>query len=93
MNNTTNTTKPVETIKEGTPVSPAKPAEIKSEIYVQYRNREALTDEIVERVKAHYAAKNHSEPIEKIQIYLNIVESTAYYVINDRVFDKINIFA
>jgi len=66
---------------------------IKSEIYVQYRNREALTDDIVERVKAHYASRNHTEPIEKIQVYLNIVESTAYYVINDRVYDKISLFA
>lgn len=66
---------------------------IQPEIYIQYRDREALTDDIIDRVKAHYASRNHSEPIEKIQVYLNIVESTAYYVINDRVFDKINIFA
>ena len=63
------------------------------EITLQYREYEANMDEVTERVKAHYYAKGHAQgSIESLQIYVKPEDFTAYYVINDGVVGKVNLF-
>lgn len=62
-------------------------------IFFQYREYEANLDAVTERVKAHYYAKGHAEgSIENMQIYIKPEDFTAYYVINDGVVGKVNLF-
>jgi hypothetical protein len=63
------------------------------EITLQYREYEANMDAVTERVKAHYYAKGHAQgSIESLQIYVKPEDFTAYYVINDGVVGKVNLF-
>ncbi len=52
-----------------------------------------IETEVTERVKAHYLAKGHSaDSLENMQIYVKPEDFTAYYVINDSVAGKVNLF-
>ena len=63
------------------------------EVVLQYRQYEVNIDDVVARVKAHYVAKGHKEvDIEDIQVYVKPEDFTAYYVINDGIVGKINLF-
>lgn len=63
------------------------------EIIFQYREYEASMDAVTDRVKAHYYAKGHAHgTIESIQIYVKPEDFTAYYVINDGIVGKVNLF-
>ena len=63
------------------------------EITLQYREYEASIDAVTDRVKSHYYAKGHAHgSIESIQIYVKPEDFTAYYVINDGVVGKVNLF-
>ncbi len=63
------------------------------EIILQYREYEASIDAVTDRVKSHYYAKGHAHgSIESIQIYVKPEDFTAYYVINDGVVGKVNLF-
>ena len=67
--------------------------EIDTEVILQYREYEVNMDDVTERVKAHYFAKGYKEDsIENIQIYVKPEDFTAYYVINDGVVGKVNLF-
>lgn len=68
-------------------------AEIETEVILQYREYEVNMDDVTERVKAHYLAKGHSaDSLENMQIYVKPEDFTAYYVINDSVVGKVNLF-
>ncbi len=50
-------------------------------------------DAVTERVKSHYTAKGFkADSIENMQIYVKPEDFTAYYVINDGVVGKVNLF-
>lgn len=67
--------------------------EIDSEVILQYRNYEVNMDDVTERVRAHYIAKGFAaDSIENMQIYVKPEDFTAYYVINDSVVGKVNLF-
>lgn len=67
--------------------------EVEQEVILQYREYEANMEAVVERVKSHYIAKGYTEDsIESIQIYVKPEDFTAYYVINDGVVGKVNLF-
>lgn len=67
--------------------------EIDSEVILQYRNYEVNMDDVTERVKSHYYAKGYKpDSIENMQIYVKPEDFTAYYVINDGVVGKVNLF-
>lgn len=67
--------------------------EIETEVILQYREYEVNMDDVTNRVKAHYIAKGHKEDsIENMQIYVKPEDFTAYYVINDGVVGKVNLF-
>lgn len=69
-----------------------KDSKVNMEVILQYREYEVNMDAVTERVKAHYTAKGHKEPIENMQIYVKPEDFTAYYVINDGVVGKVNLF-
>lgn len=67
--------------------------EVAPEVVLQYREYEVNMDDVVERVKAHYVAKGHKrESIEDLQVYVKPEDFTAYYVINDGIVGKVNLF-
>lgn len=67
--------------------------EVTPEVVLQYREYEVNMDDVVSRVKAHYVAKGHKEAsIEDIQVYVKPEDFTAYYVINDGIVGKVNLF-
>lgn len=64
-----------------------------TEVILQYREYEVNMDDVTERVKAHYVAKGFkADSIQDMQIYVKPEDFTAYYVINDGVVGKVNLF-
>jgi hypothetical protein len=67
--------------------------QVAPEVVLQYREYEANMDDVLARVKAHYVAKGHKEEsIEDLQVYVKPEDFTAYYVINDGIVGKVNLF-
>ena len=63
------------------------------EVVLQYRGYEVDMEAMTERVKAHYYSKGYKKgSINNLQIYAKPEEFTAYYVINDGVVGKVNLF-
>ena len=82
-----------ETKKAGCAEEVAAEQDPEPEIIFQYREYEASMDVVTDRVKAHYYAKGHAQgSIESIQIYVKPEDFTAYYVINDGIVGKVNLF-
>lgn len=79
--------------KQATEVKEALVQETIPEVFLQYREYEVTMEAVTKRVKAHYYAKGYKEgSIEDIQIYVKPEDFTAYYVINDGVVGKVNLF-
>lgn len=68
-----------------------KPAEIKPDIFVQYREYETSMDDIAARIKEDYFRKEVA-PIQSMQIYIKTEDSAAYYVINEGCVGKVSLF-
>lgn len=68
-----------------------KKAEVKPEIFIQYRTYESGMDDIVERIKEDYFRKEVS-PIKSMQVYIKTEDSAAYYVINEGCVGKVSLF-
>lgn len=63
------------------------------ELVLQYRGYEVDMETVTERVKSHYYSKGYKKgSIDNLQIYMKPEEFTAYYVINDGVVGKVNLF-
>ena len=63
------------------------------EVILQYRGYEVDMEVMTERVKAHYYSKGYKKgSIKTLQIYAKPEDFTAYYVINDGVVGKVNLF-
>ena len=63
------------------------------EVVLQYRGYEVDMEVVTDRVKAHYYSKGYKKgSINNLQIYMKPEEFTAYYVINDGVVGKVNLF-
>lgn len=83
----------METTKATVETQVEKAKETDTEVILQYRNYEVNMDDVTERVKAHYIAKGfQADSIENMQIYVKPEDFTAYYVINDSVVGKVNLF-
>jgi citrate lyase alpha subunit len=66
---------------------------VKPEITVQYRHYEADMDRIIEKVKEDVEVRgNRGVEIEKMQVYVKAEDFAAYYVINDGIVGKVNLF-
>ena len=63
------------------------------ELVLQYRGYEVDMETVTERVKSHYYSNGYKKgSIDNLQIYMKPEEFTAYYVINDGVVGKVNLF-
>lgn len=83
----------MENTKAATQTNVEVKKEIDTEVILQYRHYEVNMDDVTERVKAHYIAKGYkADSIENMQIYMKPEDFTAYYVINDGVVGKVNLF-
>lgn len=68
----------------------AAAANAKTTVYIQYKGMEDGVDDIIEAARADYRATHKRKPINSIKIYVKPEEYTAYYVVNDSYFGKIN---
>lgn len=68
-----------------------KTAEVKPEIFVQYREYETNMDRIEARIKEDYFRKEVA-PIQSMQIYIKTEDFAAYYVINEGCTGKVSLF-
>ena len=67
--------------------------DVTPEVILQYRGYEVDMEAMTERVKAHYYSKGYKKgSIKTLQIYAKPEDFTAYYVINDGVVGKVNLF-
>ena len=82
--------------KENVPDEEAETAaeqDVAPEVILQYRGYEVDMDVMTERVKSHYYSKGYKKgSIKTLQIYAKPEDFTAYYVINDGVVGKVNLF-
>lgn len=70
-----------------------KAAAVKEEIFVQVNNQEILTTDIVNRVKAAFAAEGHAaDSVKKVRVYIKPEENMIYYVVNDDYASGISLF-
>ena len=77
--------------KVGSKNKPAKPE--KKEAAHQYGPGESSVQAIVEKIKAEYVEQGHrASSIKSLKVYLKPEDSAAYYVINDKVAGRVNLF-
>lgn len=72
----------------------AKKEENVTEVYVQYGpNGEASVDAVVDRIKNEYVAQGHrASSIKSLKVYLKPEERSAYYVLNDKIQGRVDLF-
>lgn len=67
--------------------------ELKPEVFVQFQNNEAVVADVVEKAKAQFVAEGHrASSIKSLQVYLKPEEYAAYYVINEKVAGRVDLF-
>lgn len=63
----------------------AKETEYVQEVFIEHNDAQILSESIVNRIKETYKNEGHRiSSIKKLQVYINIDQKKAYYVINDR---------
>ena len=84
---------PEEAKKKAQRTAPAaKPAEVKSNVYVQFAGKDFSESSLTEAVKEAYTALgNRAEDIRTIDIYVKPEESVAYYTVNGQGSDEFKI--
>ena len=68
----------------------AAAAAVKTTVYIQYKGMEEGVEDLVAAARADYRTVHKRKPIESIKIYVKPEEYTAYYVINDTYFGKVD---
>lgn len=64
------------------------------EVYVQFQGMEVDEQSVIARVKAQFVAEGHREGnIKSLKLYFKPEENAAYYVINDKVAGRVDLFA
>ena len=75
--------------------APAKKAAAKAEtvITLEFGDYTAVMATVEEKVKAQYVAEGHkASSIKTLNIYLKPFENSAYYVVNDEVTGRVDLF-
>lgn len=63
------------------------------EIYVQFGANESSVQAAVDRIRAEYVAQGHRvSSIKSLKVYLKPEDNAAYYVINDKVAGRVDLF-
>lgn len=62
-----------------------KEAENIEEVYLEFGNKKILSGDVLEQIRQAYKNEGHRiSSIKKLQVYMNIEDGKAYYVINDK---------
>lgn len=82
--------------KPGSKTKTTKPAKKEAsapEIFIQYGPGESSVGAVVERIKAEYVKQGHrASSIKSLKVYLKPEDKSAYYVINDKVAGRVDLF-
>ncbi len=71
----------------------AKKTAAEPKIYVQFGAGESSVDAIVEKIKAEYVEQGHRvSSIKDLRVYLKPEDGAAYYVINEKVAGRVDLF-
>ena len=63
----------------------SKEVENVQEVYIEFGDNKILSEEVIDKIKQAYKAEGHRiSAIKKLQVYMNLDEKKAYYVINDK---------
>lgn len=80
-------TKETKTDKATAKKSKKEPKEVENvqEVYIEFGDNKILSEEVIENIKQAFKAEGHRiSSIKKLQVYMNLDEKKAYYVINDK---------
>lgn len=79
--------------KNKTTVKEVKKEEPVTEVYLQFGPGESSLQTVVDRIKAEYVEQNHRvSSIKSLKVYLKPEDRSAYYVINDKVAGRVDLF-
>ena len=79
--------------KPGSKAKAAKKEESHPEIFVQYGPGESSVGAVVERIRNEYVEQGHRlSSIKSLKVYLKPEDRSAYYVINDKVAGRVDLF-
>ena len=71
----------------------AKKTAAEPKVYVQFGADESDVDSIVEKIKAEYVDQGHRvSSIKDLRVYLKPEDGAAYYVINEKVAGRVDLF-
>ena len=67
--------------------------EMVPEVFIQFQGNEAVVADAIEKAKAQFVAEGHrASSIKSLQIYLKPEEGAAYYVINQKLAGRVDLF-
>ena len=67
--------------------------ELKPEVYIQYQGREGVVEDAIKKVTEQFVAEGHrASTIKPLQLYLKPEENAAYYVINQKIAGRVDLF-
>lgn len=80
------------TVKRGRKAA-AKKVAAEPKVYIQFGAGESSVDTIVEQIKAEYVNQGHRvSSIKDLRVYLKPEDGAAYYVINEKVAGRVDLF-
>ena len=80
-------------VKKAAAKATAKAVEVNTKVIIQYQNNEAEMDKLEEKIKAQFVADGHRiSSIKKLNIYVKPEDYSAYYVINEKFFGRVDLF-
>lgn len=86
-------TEKVETKKAAVKKAPAKKEPVKADVFVQFLGNEVLIADIEKKVTDIYVAEGHrASSIKSVKIYIKPEEAAAYYVINEKITGKTDLY-
>lgn len=83
------------TVKRGRKAAKAAAKKVAAEpkVYIQFGAGEASVDTLVEQIKAEYVNQGHRvSSIKDLRVYLKPEDGAAYYVINEKVAGRVDLF-
>ena len=66
----------------------------KSEIYIQYADQEVQIQDVLDKVKEQWTKDmgNEEDDLEELKVYIKPEDNAAYYVINDKLAGRVDLF-
>ena len=66
--------------------------ELKPEVYIQYQGREGVVEDAIKKVTEQFVEGHRASTIKSLQLYLKPEENAAYYVINQKIAGRVDLF-